>query len=208
MRYDLAGRDHAGNFIELAAGGKEERTAAASGNGVHARQFAALVRSRAQGRAGGERARPHAQARSDRRRYGLQHTAAGRTKFQTGVGSGKMSAQPVSASGAFLIDALHGPTRQVLHCASPSGDRARSAARSSKMRGLLREPTVVSRKNATRYRGRVAEAVDFSEFFGGAKVARDAYAASLCEESSARAEVKQDGRKRSPDGIHSARSQL
>src|SRR6516225_9177062 len=119
-----------------------------------------------------------------------------------------MSAQPVSARGAFLVDALHSPTRQVLHCASPSGNRARSAARSSKMRGLLREPTVVSRKNATRYRGRVAEAVDFWEFFAHPTLARDAYAASPCEQSPGRAEVKQDGRKRSADGIHSGRSQL
>ena len=90
----------------------------------------------------------------------MQRTAATRAKLQSGVRTGKMRAQPMAACGTLLIDALHGPTGQVLHVASPSGRYRQSLAclsgRSSKDAGLWSLLAVVSRRNHTRYRGPVA----------------------------------------------------
>jgi len=60
-----------------------------------------------------------------------------------------------------------------LHVLPPSWPRTRAgtAAESSKMGGLLREPTVVSRQNHTRYGGRVAEGCGF---LGGCRALRSA----------------------------------
>jgi hypothetical protein len=74
-----------------------------------------LAGTRAQRRARGEGTRTHAKARADGRRHCLQGAAAARAKFEAGIGAGKMGAEPVSASGALRIDALHGPTGQILH---------------------------------------------------------------------------------------------
>jgi hypothetical protein len=92
------------------------------------RQQKNLSRPGPQG-ASSQRTRPHAKARPDRRRYCLQRTSATGAEFQPSVGTGKIRPQPVSSRGAFLIDALHGPTRQVLHRASPSGRNARICLR-------------------------------------------------------------------------------
>src|SRR5438128_10148448 len=66
-------------------------------------------------RARGEGARAHAEARADGRRHGLQGAAAARAKLEARIGAGKMGAEPVSASGTLRIDALDGPTGQILH---------------------------------------------------------------------------------------------
>jgi hypothetical protein len=76
-----------------------------------------------------QRTRPHAKARSNWRRYRLQGTSATGAEFQPSVGTGKIRPQPVPPRGTFLIDALHGPARQVLHRASPSSRNARICLR-------------------------------------------------------------------------------
>jgi hypothetical protein len=50
-----------------------------------------------------------------------------------------MRAQPVAASGAILIDALHGPARQILHVLPPVAAHARQirGGRSNKMPGIV-----------------------------------------------------------------------
>ena len=58
-----------------------------------------------------QRARTHSQSRADRRRNIAERRAAIAAEFSHGVGS----PQPVAASGAFRIDALHSPSRQILH---------------------------------------------------------------------------------------------
>ena len=134
---------------------------------AHGAIFPCLAWTRAQRRARGQGARPHAKARTDRRRHSLQSAPAGRTEFQTGIGTGQVGAQPVPARRTLLIDALHSPTRQILHQLPPSGHLARGSAKrpeAARCRGLLREGPVVSSKNHTRYRGQVAEPVDFNDF--------------------------------------------
>lgn len=74
-----------------------------------------LARARTKRRARSEGPRAHAETRAEGRRNGLQSAAAAGAKFETGVGAGKMGAEPVSASGTLRIDALHGPTGQILH---------------------------------------------------------------------------------------------
>ena len=91
-----------------------------------------LAWTRAQRRARGQGARPHAKARTDRRRHSLQSAPAGRTEFQTGIGTGQVGAQPVPARRTLLIDALHSPTRQILHVLPPSGRRREVAPSGSK----------------------------------------------------------------------------
>ncbi len=104
--------------------------------------------------------RPHAKARTDRWRYRLQGTSAAGTEFQSRVGAGEMCPQPVPARGTFLIDALHRPPRQILHRASPSGRGTRTLVRRTPEAVDTADceagKPVVSRKNHTRYRGRVA----------------------------------------------------
>ncbi len=76
-----------------------------------------------------QRTRPHAKARTDRRRYCLQGTSATGTELQARIGAGEVCTQPVPPRGTFLIDALHRPPRQILHRASPSGRSARTHVR-------------------------------------------------------------------------------
>jgi|SRR5215475_1141389 len=73
------------------------------------------ARTRTQRRARAERTRAHAKARADRRGHGLKSAAAARADFEAGVGAGKMSAEPMPASGTLRVDTLHGPTGQILH---------------------------------------------------------------------------------------------
>jgi hypothetical protein len=88
-----------------------------------------LARARAKRRTDPQGSRAHAEARANRRGNCLQRTAATGAELQTGVGAGKVSAQPVASRGAFLIDALHGPAGQILHVASPSGHSRRLGKR-------------------------------------------------------------------------------
>lgn len=62
-----------------------------------------------------ERARTHPQARPQRRGNIVQRRVAIAAKFSRGV----RSPQPVAASGALRINALHGPARQILHALPP-----------------------------------------------------------------------------------------
>jgi len=88
-----------------------------------------LARARPKRRTDPQGSRAHAEARANRWGNCLQRTAATGAEFQTGVGAGKVSAQPVASRGAFLIDALHGPAGQILHVASPSGHSRRCSAK-------------------------------------------------------------------------------
>ena len=74
-----------------------------------------LAGTGAQGRTRGERARAHAEARAKRRRdvaHGI--AAAGAEAFDAERASG-VGAEPLAASFAQRIDALHGEARHVLH---------------------------------------------------------------------------------------------
>ena len=64
-----------------------------------------------------QRPRTHPQARTDGWRYVAKRSAAIAAQFSHGV-SGP---QPVASGGALRIDALNGPSRQILHAFSPSG---------------------------------------------------------------------------------------
>lgn len=119
------------------------------------------ARTRPQRRASSQRTRTHAQTRTDRRRHGLQGAAATGAELQARVRAGKMGAQPMTAGSALRIDTLHRPARQILHEIPPV-----KSARLKKQdpqgrpkerwRGLCWGAPVVSRKNDTRYRGKVA----------------------------------------------------
>jgi len=76
----------------------------------------------------------------------------------------------VAASGAVLINTLHGPSRQILHVLSPVAAHAgkSAAAEAARCGGLLRGCAVVSRQNHTRYGGRVANSCGFPVRWAGA----------------------------------------
>src|SRR6267154_1783862 len=107
---------------------------------------------RTQGRARGERARAHAEARPERRRYIAHGIAAA-------------GAQAFDAEGPGGINALHGEAGHILHMVFPSAacafcDACRTARPESpngrtNWRGLWRSGPVVSRGKTTRYWGRV-----------------------------------------------------
>lgn len=64
-----------------------------------------------------QRAGTQPQARAKRRWNVVKRRAAIAAEFSSGVGC----PQPVAASGALRINALHSPTRQILHAFLPSG---------------------------------------------------------------------------------------
>src|SRR5262249_19569124 len=98
---------------------------------------------------------------SDRRRNRLQGASAAWADIQPRVGPLQMSAHPMPARCAILINTLHGPARQILHVASPSGRSRQNCrlplARSRQDAGLSFDFAVVSRTNHTRYRGAVSD---------------------------------------------------
>ena len=67
-----------------------------------------------------QRARTHPQAWAQRRRDIVERSATIAAEFSSGVGR----PQPVAASRALRIDALHSPSRQILHAFSPSWNDA------------------------------------------------------------------------------------
>ena len=75
----------------------------------------ALVSARAQRWAPGERTRPHAQARTERRRDVAEGVSAGRAAAVVGDRTSGIRAQPAAAGRAQRIDALHRQAGQVLH---------------------------------------------------------------------------------------------
>ena len=88
----------------------------------------ALPRSSAgtgtEGRAGGERAGAHAEARGERRGNVAEEIAAAGAMAIAAEGSGEIGAEPVTAGFAKRIDALYGEAGQVLHLFSLSGRKA------------------------------------------------------------------------------------
>jgi hypothetical protein len=82
------------------------------------------ARTGAQGRARGEGAGAHTEARGERRRNVAEEVAAAGAMAVAAEGSGEIGAQPVTASVALRIDALHGEAGQVLHLFSLSGPKA------------------------------------------------------------------------------------
>src|SRR6266404_7011436 len=124
-----------------------------------------LARTRTERWARGEGARAHTETRAEGRGYGLQGAAAARAKFEAGIGAGKMGAEPVSASGTLRIDALHGPTGQILHTRvlrwPPSPVRGSPGGELNCDGGNFAPSSLwCQEKRATRRCGRVA-AVDF-----------------------------------------------
>jgi len=77
-----------------------------------------------EGRARGEGAGAHAEARGERRGNVAEEVAAARAMAVAAEGSGEIGAEPVTASFAERIDALHGETGQVLHLYSLSSRKA------------------------------------------------------------------------------------
>ena len=77
----------------------------------------------AEGRARGKRTRAHAEARAERRRDVAEEIAAAGAMAVAAEGRGEIGAQPVTASIALRIDALHGEAGHVLHLFSLSGRR-------------------------------------------------------------------------------------
>lgn len=67
-----------------------------------------------------QRTRTHPQARAERRRNVVKRGVAVTTKVSSGGGS----PQPVAASRTLRIDALNGPTRQILHAVFSLWNRA------------------------------------------------------------------------------------
>jgi hypothetical protein len=116
----------------------------------------------------GECTRAHAKARAERRRNGAEEIAAAGAAAVVGDRANGIRTEPVPAEIAHRIDALHRETGQILH-AHPSvasqlclrgGSAAEFpwAARTRlQWRRLCCRTTVVSRENATRNCGGVAE---------------------------------------------------
>ena len=77
----------------------------------------------------GQGTRPHTEPGTNWRRHRLQRTPAARTELQPGIRTGEMRPEPMSSRRTLLINALHSPSRQILHVASPSGRRWRSRTR-------------------------------------------------------------------------------
>src|SRR5208282_4845680 len=80
-----------------------------------------LARPRAKGRARGQRAWAHAEARAERWRDVAEEVAAAGAAAIVGNGTGGIGAEPVAAGFTHRIDALHGETGQILHWHSLSG---------------------------------------------------------------------------------------
>src|SRR5260370_32083710 len=76
--------------------------------------MAASARAK-RGAVGAQRARVQTETRAERRRDIVQRSAA----IAAAVRTADVDAQPMSAGLAFRIDALHGPSGQILHV-SPS----------------------------------------------------------------------------------------
>ena len=74
-----------------------------------------------QGRARGEGARAHAEARAEGWRDVAEHIAAAGAAAVVADGASGVGAQPVTAGVAGRIDTLHGEAGQELHEFSPSG---------------------------------------------------------------------------------------
>ncbi len=83
-----------------------------------------LAGTRTKGRARGEGARAHAEARRERRGNVAEEVAAAGAMAVTAEGSGEIGAEPMTAGFAKRIDALHGEAGQVLHLFSLSGRKA------------------------------------------------------------------------------------
>jgi hypothetical protein len=88
-----------------------------SGPGGRSRRLALASWRAARWTVTAQRAGTHPQARADGWRNVVKRSAAIAAEFSSGVSR----PQPVAASRAFRIDALHGPSRQILHAFSPFG---------------------------------------------------------------------------------------
>ena len=131
--------------------------------------YRALAGAGTQGRARGERARAHAEARAEGWRDVAEHIAAAGAAAVVADGASGVGAQPVTAGVAGRIDTLHGEAGQELHEFSPQrptrlhcAGRANAALpwrpkKTKRWRELWREPPVVSRGKTTRYRGGIAK---------------------------------------------------
>jgi hypothetical protein len=82
------------------------------------------TRTGAEGRAGGEGAGAHAEARGERRGNVAEEIAATGAVALAAEGSGEIGAEPVTARIALRVDALHGEAGQVLHLFSLSSRKA------------------------------------------------------------------------------------
>ncbi|HYL63313.1 MAG TPA: hypothetical protein VE077_11905 [Candidatus Methylomirabilis sp.] len=83
------------------------------------------ARARTQRRTGRKRTRAHAEARAERRRNSAEKIPATGAPAVGGDWAGGVGPEPVAASFAQRIDALHGETGQILHAISPSGRQFR-----------------------------------------------------------------------------------
>src|SRR2546427_5177430 len=103
---------------------------------------------------GAQRARVQTQTRAERRRDIVQRSAA----IAAAVRTADVDAQPMSAGLAFRIDALHGPSGQILHRFPPWAIRPTFPLWPEGLAGLCSRGTCVSRGNTTISRGSVAKA--------------------------------------------------
>jgi hypothetical protein len=106
-----------GCLCYLEAGTARPGATGTSGPGGCSRRLALASRRAARWTVTAERAGTHPQARADGWRNVVKRSAAIAAEFSSGV----RRPQPVAASRAFRIDALHSPSRQILHAFSPSG---------------------------------------------------------------------------------------
>ena len=81
----------------------------------------------AEGRARGEGAGAHTEARAERRRDVAEKIAAAGAAAVVDDGTGGVGAKPVATGFAQRIDTLHGETGQILHADSLSGQPAFAA---------------------------------------------------------------------------------
>lgn len=104
---------------------------------------AAEISARARGRAViCEWPRPHSEARRERRR----HVVKSRATVAAGFLCRRVHAQPVSARGAFRVQALHGPARQILHAVASQRAWAEGGAENRSRRAKICRPRTPSRK--------------------------------------------------------------
>src|SRR6266849_8362442 len=114
--------------------------------------MAASARAK-RGAVGAQRARVQTQTRAERRRDVVQRSAA----IAAAVRTADVDAQPMSAGLAFRIDALHGPSGQILHRFPPWASRPGLPLWPEGLARLCLRWTCVSRGNTTISGGSVAK---------------------------------------------------
>src|SRR5437764_14395359 len=88
-----------------------------------------MASARAQRRPPGEQARPHTQARTERRRHVAEKVSAGRAAAVLGERTSDIGAEPAAAGLAERVDALDRLAGQVLRCFAAKAAKRRCTCR-------------------------------------------------------------------------------